>query len=460
MTRIPAALVAILLCLAAVASHAQVPAPEGPVPEAPTPPAVSLPPEAQPVVPTDRPLTLAEAIDVALARQPLLEVARQGLQAAKGRTEQTRSAYFPGITLGTGAQRSFTTGTALVGGVPVPGAARRYSTQYDRSLSVRQLVYDFGRTDDANRAARRNEDAASYDLSGTRADIITQVKQAYYAALQALQLQQVSQANLDSQLGHLDMASAQFAAEAAARADVVKARAAVSQAVLDLTTAQNNVAIARVQLNQLLGIDVRTPVQLADEQEAPPATQDANALVAQGLEMRPEVRSARSRLRASQALRSQAEAGWLPGISASGSLGQRGSDFPPMDEFWGASVSFDWSPVTFGQVRGAIREARANTAAARANLYDTEQLVATEIVGATLDLRAAEQRLQTAQAQVDDAQESLNLATGRYQAGVAIFLEVLDAQAVLTTAQTELVNARFDVSLSRAALLRAIGGLP
>jgi outer membrane protein TolC len=58
---------------------------------------------------------------------------------------------------------------------------------------------------------------------------------------------------------------------------------------------------------------------------------------------------------------------------------------------------------------------------------------------------------------VANAEENFRLTTGRYQAGLATYVEVTDAETALVTARTNQVNAQYDLSIARAALKRALG---
>jgi outer membrane protein TolC len=82
------------------------------------------------------------------------------------------------------------------------------------------------------------------------------------------------------------------------------------------------------------------------------------------------------------------------------------------------------------------------------------------VTSAYLNLKTAEQRVTTAEAEVANAQESLRLAQGRYRAGLGVFLDVIDTQAALLTAETNQANAQLAVDQARAALAHAINADP
>jgi TolC family type I secretion outer membrane protein len=408
-------------------------------------------------VPADRPISLSEAIAIALEGQPQLALARFGVEAAGGRVRQARSGYYPSVSIS--AQHTRTGpeagGVGAVGGTFTAGG-------YSTDLTGRQLLYDFGKTPASVGQARGQEESARQALAQVRQQTINQVKQAYYLLLQDQQLVGVQERNVAEQRAHLGMARARYEAGAAARADVVRAEAAVGEAILTLTTAQNAAAVARVNLNLAMGVDVRTPTQVEETEEGGSADlrsalRDPASLVQRALANRAEVKQAESDLEVAKAALRLARASNRPALSANGNYGLRGSSFPPTDESWSYGLSLQWPLGDVGLTRGNIEESEANVLAAQARLRQVEQSVSSEVVQAWLNVATAEQRVAASEQEVASAEESLRLAEGRYEAGVASYVEVIDAETAAVTARTNLVNARYGASIALASLELALG---
>jgi len=442
---------AVLLCLVAAPVGAQAaptpPATQPPLPELVAPP---LPAGAASPVPTDRPITLKDAIALALREQPALALSGAALAAAAGRTRQAASGYFP--TLSVSAQRT-QVGPSAGGGAGGTSTGGAYTT----NLSGRQLLYDFGKTPSQVAQARNAQQSASQALAQARQDIVNQVKQAYYTLLQDRRLVKVQERNVSDQQAHLELARARFEAGLAPHSDVVRAETAVSNAILNLATAQNAAAVARVTLNIVMGVDARARTTAEETEEPLPALPAAEALVEQALGNRPEIRQLRADVAAAQAAVSVARTTNRPSLFANGNYGLSGTDFPPSDKSWAYGVSLQWPIFDVGLTKGRVEETQANVRSALANLRQGEQTVGSEVVQAYLDVRTADQKVKAAAGEVANAEESLGLATGRYQAGVAAYIEVIDAETALITAQTNQVNAVYGLSIARAALARALG---
>ena len=441
-----------LLVVAALAAAASgFAAQEAALPELQVPP---LPAGSVSQIPLERALTLSEAISIALYAQPQLALARYTAEAARGRVRQAESGYFPTVDISAAHTR---TGPNTGGGVGTTAGGAFTSGGYTTSFSGRELIWDSGATPASVGQARSQAESARRALAQARLDTINRVKQAYYTLLQNQELLGVQRQNVDDQQAHLNLAKARFEAGTTARADVVRAEAAVADAVLNLASAQNAVAAARVTLNLSLGMDVRTPTRVEETQERGPAELDAATLVEQGLADRPAMEQSRADVEAAREALRGARASNRPGLFLNGSYGLRGSSFPPGDRSWSYGVSMSWPLLNVGLTAGRVQESVANLLGAETRLRQTELSVGSEVVQGYLSVQTARQKVTAAEAEVASAEESLRLATGRYETGVAVYIEVIDAETAALTARTNLVNGRYALSTSLAALEAALG---
>lgn len=429
-----------------------------PAVELPAPPADST---VAPTAPTEQPLTADEAAGIALRLQPSVTIAGANIVAAQGRTQQVRAGLRPslGFSAGYTQQESLNASTGTGGGTG--GGTDPFSNSSSSGLrasaSVRQLLFDFNRTRNAVRESAARERAANAGLTRVQADLVLQVKQAFYTFVQNTRLVGVNEANLKNRQEQLALAQARLNVGLGAPADVVRAQTTVAEAAFNLESARNVASLSRVSLALLMGIDARTPLQTADSSEPTVATDDVNDLVNQALTQRPEVVQAQASLEAAGFGVSVAKKSNAPSIGIGGSLASRGDNLSLNHSSVRATLDLSWTPFDGGLSKGVVKEAQANSAIAQAELNSARQNVVSDVSQAYLNLRTAEQSVLTADAQVANAEESVRLAEGRYRAGVGTFIEVTDAQTALLTARTNRVNAVSTVDKARAALSRAVG---
>ena len=448
----------------------------------PVPPPVALPtaPAAADIV--SRPLSAEEAVRIALRKQPNVEVARAGIAAAQGRTEQARAALLPSLgvsggynnvtvlsgassststTNSTGGNTGGTTGgasTATSGNSGSGGSSG--STGFTAQAVVRQLLFDFNHTRELVRQSQALSRAAKDNLTRVQSDLVSQVKQAYYQVVQSDRLAAVNEDNLQNRRSQRDLARARLNSGLGLPSDVATAETAYSEAVLNLTVAQNTAAITRVNLAALMGVDARTPLATVEGGEPAVPSDDVDALVAQALKQRPEMLQAQSTVDANRHAVSAAKTTNAPAVSGAVGFASRGREFPPRDDGLTIGATVTFTPFDGGLTQGRVKEARANLDSAGAQLQGTRLTVTSDVAQSWLNMRTAEQRVATAAIEVANATEGVRIATGRYSSGLGLFQDILTTQSLLLTARTNLVNAQAQVDTSRAALRRAIGAPP
>src|SRR5262245_13466122 len=112
-------------------------------------------------------LTLHDCIEQALANYPALKSAREGINAGKGRADQARSPHLPQVQASTGYSESHSLGGAL---------GESTTKSYTTTLSVNQIIYDFGKTSGGFDAARSGVQSAESDAARVRQEVILNVK--------------------------------------------------------------------------------------------------------------------------------------------------------------------------------------------------------------------------------------------------------------------------------------------
>lgn len=419
--------------------------------ETPLPPVVSLPaPDVLPAELPNRPLTAAEAAAIALHRQPTVSIALANAQAAQARLQQAKAGLRPGIVVSGGYSDTPLTVLDGAGG----------NTGFTAGLTLRQLLFDYEHTRALVQQATAQHQAARANLTRAQSDLVLQTKLAFYTLAQQERLVSVNTANLSNRQQHLTLAQARVQSGLGLPVDVVRAETAVADAALTLNQAQNAAAISRITLALLMGIDPRTPLQVDEEGEAAGKTDDINALLTIALARRPEITQAQSAVQAAQFGTRAAISANAPMVVGSLGWGMRDQSFPPRNASLTYGVAVQWNAFDSGLTAGRVTEANANLQAAQAQLAATTLTVTADVSQAYLNAKTAEQRLATATAGMANAEEGVRLAQGRYAAGIGVFLDVLDAQNALVTAQTNRVNAQSAINQARATLAHAFNSDP
>jgi len=388
-----------------------------------------------------------------VVHQPTIEQAIQAVIAAKGTTEQVRSAELPQVTVN--AQYTNVTSLNTVGGVPstavdtVPG--------YLATSVLKQLLFDFQHTRELVSQSRLLEDVAQDSLVKARYDLVLATKQAYYMYANNIRALQISESSLNNRQKQLDLANAELKVGLGLPSDVALAETSVAQGVTALSVARENASAARIALALIMGIDPRTPIDVTQDDEPAVADKDMNAMVNRALKLRPDMKLAEDNFISTQHGVKAARTTNAPVLSGNVTIGSSGANFPLGNDAFEIGVSISWNPFDGGFTSGKIKQAKANQAIAASQQLGTRLTVISDVSQAYVLLRNDEQRVVSAKNSVANGNEGLRIAVGRFSSGLGIFLDIITAETALESAESDLTLATMAVDQDRSALSHAIG---
>jgi outer membrane protein len=417
-------------------------------------------------------LRLADAIEIGLKNQPTVKQAHAQTMAAQARADQAGAPLLPQLTLAASYQRRYgsaitTTGVAA-GGITTPGGVpTNVASTTDKSGidvftvggSATQLIWDFnqvrGRARAADRLAMSAEEQERVAAYVTAANI----RRNFFFAREQKALIRVASDTRDNVQHHLEQTRGFV--NVGLQPDIALARAETDLANADvaLVNAENNYAIARASLASSIGDPAAAALEIADDEIDAVEGEElpAETLVARAITGRPEVR-ALDRQKESLDLTIRAlRGGYGPSLTASAGASESGTALDRLGPAWNVGVSLAWPVFQGGLTRAQVSEAEATAMATLAQLEAQRLQIRVDVQQAALSLRAAKLSQAATQRAIVSARDQLRLAQGRFAQGVGNAIELGDAQVAMTNAETQLVQARFNLSTARANLLAAMG---
>lgn len=403
-------------------------------------------------------LSLTAAVETALKKNPGVRFSVKNSEILTARVGEARAAELPQLEL----DLSYLRGTANY--APQPGFSLGPGTtssdtsfdNYNVTLTASQLLYDFGKVSSQVQSARKLAESSGQDILTTSEGIIFNVKQAYYSLVQSQKILEVNEETVRQMEKHLDQAEGFFKVGSKSRFDVTKARVDLTTARFNLIKAKNGVSLARVNLNNAMGVSVDFLVEPEDPltyQKSEITLEEAQNLA---LLSRPELLS--FRLKKESALRSleNARDRFYPTLTANASYIDRNQTFPLVYN-WAVGATMTFPFFNGFQTVRQVDEAQATMEAVQAQEEIQAQTVFQDVRQAYLNLTAAEEEIAMSRIVVAQAEENLELAEGRYRTGVGTAIETTDAEIAVSNAKTSAIQALFDYNLARAQLEKAVG---
>jgi outer membrane protein len=401
-------------------------------------------------------LTLAEAEQTALRNHPRIESATLVAQAVSQQVNETRAAARPtlnGFVTGAGAE----VGTAIAAGALTTSSI---SNRAASGIGISQLVTDFGRTSSLTQSASLRAAAQDKSTATARAQILLEVRQAYFQALGASAVLKVAQAAVAARQLTLRQIRALAQAQINSTLDVSFAEVALSEVELALYQAENDAREAQARLSAAMGNTADQTYTLVDEGTANPLDADAAPFISAALQDRPDLQSLRLNQSASHRFADAERRLRYPTVTALAAGGVVPvHDHTLHDSYAAAGVNITLPFLNGGLFASRYAEADLRAQAAGKDVQDLTVQISRDVRIAWLQANNAFRRLGLTDRLQAQATEALRLAQARYDAGLGSIVELTHAQLTHTQPQFDASRAKYDYLTRRAILDYTIGAL-
>jgi len=413
-----------------------------------------------------RPLSLSEAVDLALRANPGILRARKEVEANEGIIIQTRAITIPKLRVA-GNYSAVQDTDVDQPRVNIPNFTFGTDQNWAGQVRLVQSLYEGGRMSSSLRVGRLTREKSLLSYQTAVADTVFDVQAVFFDVLLNAEQITVQEASIELLQRELEDTTRRFDAGTVPRFNVLRAEVELANARPKLSRARNAFRISKNNLVNLLGFDVPKetlediPLTLSGKLTADPYQIELPKAIFTALERRTELGA----LQKSEALKKEdivnARAGYKPSLQAYAGYDIHTSLFGPdlTDEVhgWIAGVELSWDVFDGLRTRGRVKEATALYERAGIELDDTRRRIELEVRTAYSSFIEAREVLESQKKVLEEAEEALRLASARSEAGSGTQLDVLSAQTALTEARTTQVQALRDYAVARARLERATG---
>ena len=421
-----------------------------------------VPLAAQPV-----PLSLKRAVQLAVSPEgnTRVRLTEEALKQAESRTGQARAALLPDLSAAF-TDQNLTRNLAAQGiqvTVPIPGfhfpSFVGPFTTMDARVSGSQSIFDFSSLR-RFQASKVGVSAARSDVKGSAEQVAAQVARAYLAAVRADADVEWSRANMTLSEAVLKQAENQKAAGTGTGIEITRARVQLANDRQRLLVAENARRAAGLQLLRGVGLRLDTDLVLTDKLEYVPV--DAVTLEqakAKAMKERPDLEAQQQREANARLMASATKLERLPTVAAFGDYGSSGTGFDDSRATRSIGISVR-VPLFDGGRRDARRaESASQYRAEKVKTNDLKEQIELDVRLALDALHSAEEQVKVSKEGLELAENELAQARRRYEAGVAIGVEVTDAQSRLERARDNQTMALYNYNVGRIDLAQAMGAV-
>jgi outer membrane protein len=403
--------------------------------------------------------TLSDLYQQSLKNSEKIKFAQENLYIAKVGKDKAWSLLIPKLTA-FGTYNRYSEQKITIAGVLIqPNESGNWGVRMDESfsLSAREL--------NALKFAGQNVTKSEYDLDATKSDFVLAVASAYYDTLKAKKSLEIAAANMERLTQYRDSVAKRVKVGDLTRTALLRAEGELSGARSDYLKATNALKLARAALIRITGIE--DEFRLKETSIPSEEEQALDTLRNTAFDKRPDLKSIDVQIYMAEEQVKYAKGAFWPYLSLF-------AIYTGMDQNPASGISSTQTlnresilagvGLTFPFFEGGLRVAELNEAKSRQRqaklAYDDfKKNVDVELQSAYLDLQTQRGTLKFLEDQLVFAEDNYNAVIRQFDNGLALSLDVMDANSLLLSSEKNVVEALYNYQLAYLRLKRTSGML-
>lgn len=418
------------------------------------------------------PLSLQQAVTIALERNPQRKAALAEDRAAATSIKEAQAGYLPRLTFYETAvisndpvfvfgtrlrQNRFTAADFALNQLNNPAAIGNFATR----LGLQWSVFDSFLTRANVRQAASEKASADQRLARADQLVVFRVVQAYYGVLFSARQLEVAEHAATTAQAVMEQSRARFQAGSTVESDFLSAQVDEASRRQEVVKARNALALARAQLNLAMGVtpqhEYQTSGPSAPASLQPPALAEAET---RALKERPDLKESAQQIAAREAGVQAARSAFGPRLNVfAGAEADNVNFVGNGGNNWTAGAELQFDIFSGGQKKARLEREHAGLERAQSLKQAAEDNVRLEVRRAWYDFDSARQSVEINRMAAEQAEEALRIVNNRYQAGMTTITEMLRSEDAARTARVNYWEAVYRLSASYAALELAMGVL-
>ena len=356
-----------------------------------------------------------------------------------------------------------------VGAGLVDGFRTDTRNMFAGAVTVTQPVFMGGALVAANKIADINEQMAANSLEMKRQNTLYNIDQVYWQVVSLRHKQTLAESYVELVKKLKGDVQKMIDQGVATKGDGLSVSVRVNEAEMALTQVTDGLALSKMLLCQLIGLDEDEVITLADEDSEEIRMNREELVVAEGgtsvaFQNRPELKVLENTVDLSRQTTNALKAGNLPTVLLTGGyMLSNPNTFNGFEKkfggVWNVGVVVRVPVWNWGDVKYKVRASKGATAMANLELDDAREMISLQVRQNNFKVKEAQKKLTMAQSNVANADENLRMANLAFKEGTASFTTVMEAQTAWNAAQSQLIDAEIGVKLSEVELQKALGTL-
>lgn len=405
--------------------------------------------------------SLKEAIKIAYKNNKDIQIQEYSLKVADADILNARSEFLPKVDFNAGYTRNDAVLKSSASSSKDIGVFSGFINNNNMGVSVRETIYNGGANIASLRQAQLALKEQNETLRAIKLNVELEAKRLYYGLLLAYETKRIAEDLVTQAKNHYEEVNNNFKQGAASRFDLLQSKVQVSLLEPQLINAQNSIDLIIAEMNKLLGQKIGDKITIQDRLFYDPLEIREEEFLREAYLNEPEMILKALGIDISKWSIKYARAGWLPQLEASGQYfyqsNNLGNMFNNRHNNWNVGFAVRLAIFDGFSTKAKVDSAKAKYMQAVIGKENLADQVAVDVRQACLDLAQAAAIIKSQEDNLQDAKEALEISYVRFNNGVGINLDVMDAQVSLANVRKNLAEGTYDYIMGKARLDRIMG---
>lgn len=416
-------------------------------------------------------LTLEDCISTALKNNLEIKEKERNLKYSKYDLKEAKAGYYPKLDfIKSYTSSKFVTYTPTYTFEAIPTVPPQYKLtegevarkdimkdSYKMGISLKQLVYDSGRTKNLVETRKENLNLAYLEYQRIKQEITFKVKENYFQGLIAKNLVNLGEENLKLFKNYLQMIIAREKQGLAIYQERLKIESEITQQELNLINARNSYQLALTLLNSILGRDLSSQIELKDYETENVFDLSYEDCLNIAYNNRLEVQQIKSQISSSFSLFKMLKAEKYPLLTLTGNYDYSDEKYPPKENTYNIGLLFAYPLYDGGSRNAKIDSAKTQIELKKIQEEKMKQAIALEVKENYQNLVSLKEKIRVVEQYLKQTEENFKMTDKRYTLGIANFIELIESENKVIHAKTNYLQAKYNFYISWAKLEKVIG---
>lgn len=412
-------------------------------------------------------LTLDESIRMSFENSEELKIAESKIVSNKAKIKEASSLFLPQLKLNASYLRQSNVDPYFII-IPFSAEPLQLSevilNNYTLRLSLYQPLFTGGKLLSSKKSAELITTSSEFDFSNEKNILASNVRSAFWNFYKALQIKQIADNTVAQTELHIKDTKNFLMNGLATTSDLLKLEVQNSNAKLQQLEAVNNIELARVSFNKILGLplDSRTDLNL-DETKYIPEDFNLSSLTGEALNNRIELKSLDYKIKSAKENISVVKSSYYPLVTLFSNYYYQNPNLriqPPVDVFnstWDVGVNLSWDVWNWGNTSSQVRQAEQTFVQGKLNYEQLKEAIELEVNQNYLNVIYLKERIDVSNTAIQQAKDNYNVTKEKYNVQLATSTEIVDAETALFRAEVNYTDAIVDYRLALIKLYKSIG---